>query len=145
MADYRGFRIPEDLHYDLGYHVWLRVEGELVAIGATDPAQAYAGEIIHIGIKKAGTRLERGAILATVESAKFMGPMRSPIKGTVEEVNQEVAKHPSLVNGDAYAHWVARLRPENLEADLAQLKTGAQAAEGYKPIIDEWGIEGGKA
>jgi glycine cleavage system H protein len=121
------------------------VEGELVAIGATDPAQAYAGEIIHIGIKKAGTRLERGGILATVESAKFMGPMRSPIKGTVEEVNQEVAKKPSLVNGDAYTHWVARLRPENLKADLAQLKMGAEAAAGYKPIIDEWGIEGGKA
>ena len=144
MAEYRGFRIPEDLHYDLGYHVWLKVEGELVAIGATDPAQAYAGGIIHIGVKKAGTVVKRGGILATIESAKFMGPMRSPVAGTVEEVNAEVAKKPSLVNGDAYAHWVVRLRPENLEADLAQLTSGAEAVEGYKPIIDEWCIEGGK-
>src|SRR6266852_4505231 len=86
MSDYRGFRVPEDLHYDLGYHVWLRVEGDLVAVGATDPAQAYAGEIIHMGIKKAGTRVERGGILATIESAKFMGPMRSPVSGTVSAV-----------------------------------------------------------
>ncbi|HVB80307.1 MAG TPA: biotin/lipoyl-containing protein [Candidatus Binataceae bacterium] len=141
MADYRGFRIPEDLHYDLGYHVWLRAEGEVVAVGATDPAQASAGEIIHIDIKKVGTRVERGAILATIESAKFMGPMRSPVTGTVVEINQEVAKKPVLVNQDAYANWVARLKPEKLTAELALLTSGAAAGEKYQAIIDDWGIE----
>jgi glycine cleavage system H protein len=144
MTDYRGFRIPEDLQYDLGYHVWLRVEGDLVAVGATDPAQAYAGEIIHLGIKKVGTRVERGGILATVESAKFMGPMRSPVAGTVVAVNQEVAKKPALVNDDAYGHWVVRLKPEKLDAELALLTPGAAAGEKYQPIIDEWGIERGQ-
>jgi glycine cleavage system H protein len=140
--DYRGFRFPEELHYDLGYHVWLRIEGELVAVGATDPAQAYAGEIIHMGIKKPGTRLDRGAILATVESAKYMGPMRSPVAGTVVEVNQAVAKKPALVNGDAYENWVVRLKPDKLPEELALLTPGKDAAEKYKPIVDEWGIQG---
>jgi len=143
MTDYKGLHIPEELHYDLGYHVWLRAEGELVAVGATDPAQAYAGEIIHIGIKKVGTRVERGGILATVESAKFMGPMRSPVSGSVVVVNQEVAKKPALVNGDAYGQWVVRLKPEKLASELAQLTPGTEAAEKYKPIIDEWGVERG--
>ncbi len=141
MPDYQGFRIPEDLHYDLGYHVWLRVEGDLVAVGATDPAQAYAGEIIHIGIKKAGTRVERGGILATIESAKFMGPMRSPVSGTVSAINGEVAKKPALVNAEPYANWVVRLKPERLSAEVQLLTPGAAAAEKYKPIVDEWGIE----
>jgi glycine cleavage system H protein len=139
---YRGFRFPEELHYDIGYHVWLRIEGELVAVGATDPAQAYAGEIIHMGIKKPGTRLERGAILATVESAKYMGPMRSPVAGTVVEVNEAVAKKPALVNGDAYGNWVVRLKPDKLSEELALLTPGKDAAEKYKPIVDEWGIQG---
>jgi glycine cleavage system H protein len=141
MAKYRGFSFPEDLHYDVGYHVWLRAEGELVAVGATDPAQAYAGEIVHIGIKKLGTRVERGAILATVESAKFMGPMRSPVTGTIVEVNQEVAKKPALINDAAYTNWVARLKPEKLAEELTLLTPGAAAAEKYKPVIDEWDIE----
>jgi len=141
MSDYRGFLIPEALHYDLGYHVWLRVEDDLVAVGATDPAQGYAGEIIHIGIKKVGTRVERGGILATVESAKFMGPMRSPVSGTISAINGEIAKKPALVNADAYANWVIRLKPEKLSAELQLLTPGLQAAEKYKPIIDEWGIE----
>lgn len=142
MSSYRGFSIPDDLHYDVGYHVWLRTEGELVAVGATDPAQAYAGGIVHIGIKKVGARVERGGILATIESAKFMGPMRSPVAGTIVEVNQKVANQPALINSDAYANWVVRLKPEKLAADLALLSPGAEAAEKYKPVIDDWGIDG---
>lgn len=144
MAEYRGFRIPEDLQYDIGFHVWLRTEGQLVTVGATDPAQAYAGEFVHIGIKKVGTRVERGAILATVESAKFMGPMRAPVTGTIVETNQEVAKKPALVNGNPYANWVVRLKPERLDAELALLTAGAEAKNKYEPIIDEWGIDGGQ-
>jgi hypothetical protein len=26
MGEYRGFRVPEDLYYDLSYHVWLQAE-----------------------------------------------------------------------------------------------------------------------
>src|SRR5260370_39636448 len=117
MSDYRGFRVPEDLHYDLGYHVWLRVEGDMVAVGATDPAQAYAGEIIHMGIKKAGTRVERGGILATIERAKFMGPMRAPVSGTGSAVNGEAPYKPAIPNGDAYANLQWRLKPERLRAE----------------------------
>jgi glycine cleavage system H protein len=145
MAEYRGFRIPEELHYDLEHHVWLRTEGDLVVVGATDPAQAYSGEIIHISIKKPGTRLERGAILATVESAKYMGPMRCPVTGTVEDVNQEAVRKPALINGDAYGIWVARVRPEKLADELGLLTPGPAAAEKYRPIIDEWGIQSSKA
>lgn len=140
MAEYRGFQIPEDLSYDLGYHVWVRLDGDLVVVGATDPAQASAGEIIHLSIKKPGVRLQRGAILATLESAKYMGPMRSPVTGTVESVNTDLAKQPTLVNQDAYQTWVARIRPEKLADELPLLTPGGEAAAKYGPIIDEWGI-----
>lgn len=140
MAEYRGFRVPEELAYDLGYHVWVRVEGDVVVVGATDPAQASAGEIIHLSIKKPGTRLQRGAILATLESAKYMGPMRCPVTGTVESVNPALAKTPTLLNEDAYANWVARIKPEKLAEELALLTAGPDAATRYGPIIDEWGI-----
>jgi glycine cleavage system H protein len=140
MAEYRGFRIPEELAYDLAWHVWVRVEGDVVVVGATDPAQASAGEIIHLSVKKPGTRLQRGAILGTLESAKYMGPMRCPVTGTVEAVNPDLAKKPTLLNDDAYANWVARIRPEKLAEELAMLTAGAVAAVKYQPIIDDWGI-----
>lgn len=141
MAEYRGFQIPGDLLYDLDYHVWLKVDGGHVLVGATDPAQAYAGEIIHITIKKPGTPLQRGGILATVESAKYMGPMRCPVTGTVVEVHEEVSRRPTLINSDPYGSWVARVEPHKLSEELELLVPGPAAAERYRAVIDEWGIQ----
>jgi glycine cleavage system H protein len=141
MADYRGFRVPDDRYYDLDYHVWAMPDGDTVLVGATDPAQAYAGEIIHMTVKKVGTALPRGAILATVESAKYMGPMRCPVSGTVADVNAEATRTPTRINADAYGTWVARVRPDKLAAELSLLTSGADAAAKYQSIIDAWGIQ----
>ncbi|MDG6911224.1 MAG: glycine cleavage system protein H [Nitrososphaerota archaeon] len=127
--------------YDLGFHVWAKVEGQVATVGATEPAQAYAGEVIFIKAKPVGTNVERGAILATIESAKFMGPMRSPFSGTVQEVNAEVIAKPALMNEDSYANWVVKLAAEKLDEEVKLLIGGKEAAEKYKPIIDEWGID----
>ncbi len=138
---YKGCEIPKDLYYDLEYHVWAKIDKDTVIVGATDPAQAYAGEIIYIKIKDKGTKIDRGGILATVESAKYMGPMRSPVSGVIIEVNQEVASNPTLINQDAYENWVVKLKAENLDKELQLLTPGNEAAEKYRSIIDEWGIE----
>ena len=140
-SSYKGYRIPADLLYDLEYNVWVKVDGQTATVGATEPAQAYAGEVIFIKAKPAGTRVERGAILATIESAKFMGPMRAPLSGTVAEVNEGVISNPSLVNSDPYANWVVRLSAERLGDELKLLIGGTDALERYKAVIDEWGIE----
>ena len=141
---YKGFRIPEDLMYDLEFNVWVKVEGQTATVGATEPAQAYAGEVIFIKAKDVGTKVARGAILATVESAKYMGPMRAPLSGTISEVNKTVLSTPSLMNQNAYVNWVVRISAENLVEELKLLTGGAEAVERYKAIIDEWGIEAGK-
>ena len=138
---YKGYRIPEDLLYDLEYNVWVRMEGQTATVGATEPAQAYAGEVIFIKAKPVGTKVERGAILATIESAKFMGPMRAPLSGTVAEVNGQVISTPSLMNSDSYANWVVKLTADRAEDESKLLADGKTAAEKYKPIIDEWGLE----
>lgn len=116
----------------------------MATIGATEPAQAYAGEVIFVKAKPVGTRVERGAILATIESAKFMGPMRAPLSGTIAEINAEVISKPSLMNSDSYVNWVARLSVGKLGDELKLLVGGKEAAEKYKPIIDEWGVDCGK-
>lgn len=116
----------------------------MAIVGATEPAQAYAGEVIFIKAKEVGTKIERGAILATIESAKFMGPMRAPLSGTVAEVNREVLSTPSMLNKDSYANWVVKLAADKLEQETKLLMSGKDAAEKYKPIIDEWGIDAAK-
>jgi glycine cleavage system H protein len=141
MTSYKGCRIPEELLYDLEFHVWVKVDGQTATVGVTDPAQAYAGEVIYIKVKEIGTKVERGAILATVESAKYMGPIRSPLSGIISEVNAAIVSTPSLINQDSYLNWVARLMYEKLDEELKFLIPGNEAAKRYKSIIDEWDIK----
>jgi len=140
-SNYKGCRVPEDLLYDLSYNVWTKLDGEVATVGVTEPAQSYSGEVIFIKVKPVGTKIERGAILGTIESAKFMGPLRAPLSGTVIEINADVIAKPSLINRDAYVNWVVKMVPEKLDGELKLLLAGKEASEKYKPIIDEWGIE----
>jgi len=142
-SSYKGCIFPEGLLYDLEYHVWVKFEGGVAVVGATAPGQAYAGEIIFIKIKDKGTTLERGAIAATVESAKYMGPMRTPLSGTITEVNEEVKNQPSLVNHAPYDNWVFKISPTKLDSERGLLLDTRSASEKYRSIIDEWGIQCG--
>ncbi len=140
-AEYKGCVFPDGILYDLEYHVWVRLEGQTAFVGATAPGQAYAGEIIFVKIKDKGTQLARGAIAATVESAKYMGPMRSPLSGTIIEVNDAVRTQPSLINQAPYENWVFKLEPTRLKEEAPLLLDSATAAQKYRAIIDDWGIE----
>lgn len=141
MVEYKGCRVPEDLMYNLEYHTWVKIDGEIATLGITEPAQAYSGEVIFIKIKDGGTKLQKGSILATVESAKFMGPVRTPLSGTVAEVNAAVKSTPTLINSDCYSNWVAKIKPEKLNDEVGTLVSGKEAGEKYKPIIEEWGVD----
>ena len=55
-----------------------------------------------------------------------------------------VISKPALMNSDSYANWVVKLAVEKLDEELKFLIGGKEAAEKYKPIIDEWGVECGK-
>jgi|ECHnycMinimDraft_1075156.scaffolds.fasta_scaffold00831_6 glycine cleavage system H protein len=141
MKEYKGCKIPEDLYYDLDNHVWVKIDNEIAIVGATDPAQAYAGELLNIKIKEVGTKLNRGDIAAIVESAKYMGPMRSPLSGIIVEINHDVSEDPTLINSNPYENWVLKIKPEKLEEEIRFLIKGDEAYEKYKPIIEKWGVD----
>lgn len=138
---YKQCVFPEGLLYDVENMVWVKLEGEVASVGATDPGQAYAGEILFIKVKEVGTTLKRGEIAATIESAKYMGPMRTPLSGTITSVNEALKAEPSRINSDPYGTWVFKLRPTNLQAEVGMLADAAAAYERFKKIMDELGIE----
>jgi glycine cleavage system H protein len=64
--------------------------------------------------------------LGTVESGKWVGPLKSPVAGEILEVNPEVLKNPSMINDDPYgAGWVAVIAASDLDADVAELIPGS--------------------
>lgn len=141
MADVRNCNIPEDLFYLVDKHVWVRPEGDIVAVGLTDVAQNLAKTVISVTLKGAGKPIRKGRSIATVESGKWVGPVPSPVEGEIVEVNAALMTDPSMINRDPYGEgWVARIRPADWASDSAELATGADGVRRYEEFLEAEGI-----
>lgn len=131
--------IPEDLYYDIERDVWIRFEGEIAVLGMTDVAQTRCGKVAAISFKAVGKKVVEGKTLATIESAKWVGPFPAPFSCEIVETNEDgFAKDRLLANKEPYTTgWLVKVRSTNLENERGHLVTGNQAAENYKERIKE--------
>ena len=114
-------------------HEWIKVEGDLVVVGITDFAQNSLHEITFVEISEVGTSLESNSECGLVESMKASSDIFSPVGGEIVEVNSELEDAPETVNEDPYGKgWMFKLKPSNLDADLAGLMDPAA----YKEFIE---------
>lgn len=137
---HRGCDLPEDLAYDVERDVWARVEADgQVTLGMTDPAQTRCGKLVSIRFKAVGRQVERGQSLATIESAKWVGPFPAVLSGVIAATNEATFRADILAaNKDPYGKgWLVRLRPAAWEAERDRLVSGAAALERYRARIDE--------
>ncbi len=135
--------IVKDLYYAVEDNTWLKVnEDGTVTLGMTDIAQSMAGPILHARTKSAGTARKKGRPIATVESGKWVGPVKSPVTGEIVEVNEGLAGDAQLINRSPYKDgWVVKMKPENLDAELQEMVTGNDAVNAYKEKIERDGIQ----
>lgn len=138
MGVFSGCLIPEDLHYDVERDVWVRFEANGEAtLGMTDPAQSRCGKLVAIRFKAVGRHVPRGQSLATIESAKWVGPFPAVLSGEIVATNEVAFRADILAaNRDPYgAGWLVRLRPTDLAAESAHLLAGAEAFALYRDRI----------
>lgn len=125
-----GCALPEEYLYDLELDVWIRLEDDGSArLGMTDVAQTLCGRMVALTFQKApGARVRRGRTLAVIESAKWVGPFRSPLTGEIVEVNERFATDPGIANRDPFGEgWLVRLRPTELARERKHLLDGLAA------------------
>ncbi|MEN8238825.1 MAG: biotin/lipoyl-containing protein [Actinomycetota bacterium] len=139
MIVYRGCAIPNGYFYDVPGDLWLRFEDGLARMGLTDVAQTRMGKMVSIRFKRVGKRVAAGKSIATVESAKWVGPIHSPFDGEVVETNDAAFEEDILVaNKDPYeAGWISLVRPDDPSSATHGLLTGDEAVEAYKERIEE--------
>ncbi len=110
--------LPTDLYYDVERDLWAREEpGGLVRIGLTDVGQTAGGKIQVVsfpkGSQRIGQHLTEARTVALLESAKWVGPVRLPVAGTLAELNTELLAHPLWVNLEPYGNgWVMAFHPD---------------------------------
>ncbi len=144
MSVVKGCDIPDDLFYDIENNVWARREADgTLTVGMTAYGCALAGQIVSIAPRKVGRSVRKAKSCATVESGKWVGPVKAPVSGEVVAVNEALLENPGLVNEDPYgAGWIVRLRPDDWDAESGDLLTGEAALAAFAAKMDADGFTG---
>ncbi len=144
MQVFAGCALPEEYLYDLELDVWVRLDGDgSVRMGMTDVAQTLCGKLVSLTFQKhPGDRVRRRRTLVVIESAKWVGPFRSPLSGEVLEVNERAFRADQLLaNRDPYGEgWIAKLRPTDWDGESGDLVTGAEGVAAYEAFLEQEGI-----
>lgn len=100
-------------------HEWARQEGDLVVIGITNYAQEQLGEVVFVELPDVDRELSKGEEAVVIESVKAAGEIKSPIGGTIVEINEALTDAPETINSDpAGDGWVYKIKPsDNAELD----------------------------
>lgn len=144
MATVKGCNLPDDLYYNVENNVWARREADgTVSVGMTAYACALAGQIVSFTPKKPGKAIDQNKSVSTVESGKWVGPVKAPVSGEVVAVNDSLAGKPAAINADPYgAGWMVKLKPANWDAESAALVTGAAAVAAFDAKMTAEGFAG---
>jgi glycine cleavage system H protein len=114
---------PEDLLYDTENFVWMGNKEKTVTIGITTIMTSIAGKLSRIKLKPVGTKLEKGKSCGSLESAKYFGVVRTPISGTIVQVNKSLMDKPKLANDSPYTEgWFVKIEPSDM-GDMRTLET----------------------
>ncbi len=116
-------------------HEWVRLDGNVATVGITAFAQSELGDVVYVDFPDVGDDVEQGEEFGEIESNKAVSDLKSPVSGTVLEVNEALVdfagdEHP--VNVDPYqSGWLIRVdvsETSELEALMDE--------EAYKSFID---------
>jgi glycine cleavage system H protein len=116
-----GYELALDRRYDPDTNLWVaeRARGR-VRIGLDPLGAETMGDIVAVSFAEIGSCLEHGDAFATLEAAKFVGPIISPVRGTLVAANEDAIAAPGSLGADPLRVWLVEL--EHVEgADLERL------------------------
>lgn len=93
-------------------HEWVRIEGDGTGtVGITDYAQEQLGELVYVELPEIDAGVEHGVESGVVESVKAAGDLKSPVTGSVVEVNESLADEPDKINEDPLGEgWIFKVK-----------------------------------
>ncbi len=115
-------------------HEWVKVAGNIGAVGISDHAAHELGDITFVELPKIGTVVKQFGVLGSIESVKAASDIFSPVSGKVIKVNEALDTAPEAVNESAEdAGWMAQVEISD-ESELKNLMTQAQYDDYLKTL-----------
>ena len=124
-------KILDDLRY-ADSHEWVKLEGDIATVGITDYAQHALGNIVYVDMPEVGDEVTQGEDFGAVESVKAASDLLSPVSGEVVEINEALEDEPELVNQDAFANWIMKVKV----SDHSEIENLLDAAA-YAKVCEE--------
>ena len=140
-----GYTLALDRAYDPESHLWAQVlDGDLVRIGMDPLGVETSGTLAQLAFEPEGTRLRRGEPFGSLEAAKFVGPLVSPLSGTVARHNRAALNDPALVEHDPLGEgWLVELAPSDLASELTLLvRDEDEIARWFEATLEEYRVQG---
>ena len=144
MIVVRGCAFAPDRYYHVDYNVWIlqRAPG-MIELGATAFGAALAIEFFAFTPKASGSAIDAGRAVGLLELSKTVVSVRSPVAGTLAEINAAVVARPSLISADPYgAGWLVRLATSANLAENAQLVSGEALRQPFEAAMALENFEG---
>ncbi|KJA29168.1 hypothetical protein HYPSUDRAFT_32546 [Hypholoma sublateritium FD-334 SS-4] len=102
-------------------------------VSITDHAQSVLGDVVYVELPAVGTSFQQGDQIGAVESVKAASDIYAPVSGTVEEINEQLADQPGLLNKSAESQgWLCKIRLSD-PSEMDKLMT----EEDYKKSYEE--------
>ncbi len=136
----------DDVLYDEDFNVWVKLEDAYAVLGITSIHSALAGKLTAVKFKELGTKIQKGHVVATMESVKYFGAVRTPLTGMLIEVNDQLAKDPELANDNPYDKgWFVKIGFSSLEDEGEDLNNPKNSVDKIELKIRELGVRCFKA
>jgi glycine cleavage system H protein len=132
-----GYPLRLDREYHTPTHFWLLEVGDgRRRIGLDALTADTYGMLAHLVLPAAGTEVEAGAEFGSLEAAKFVGPLVSPLGGIVTAVNAAVLDDPELVVREPYdGGWLVEVAPGADDLPARDTVSGAQALAWFEQAV----------
>ena len=66
--------------------------------------------MVYVDLPEVDDEIEAGEDFGAVESVKAASDLTSPVSGVVVEINEALEDEPELINKDAFANWIMKVK-----------------------------------
>lgn len=105
---------PDGVLYDLDNFVWIKTDDKdpsIITLGLTPILISLAGKLTKVKLKDIGTIIEKNKSVGSIESIRYFGMVKCPVKGEVIALNETLAHSPKIANDSPYDDgWFVKIR-----------------------------------
>jgi glycine cleavage system H protein len=145
FVDVAGYHLLLDRAYDPATHLWVQVLAPgRVRVGMDPLAVETSGTLAQLAFLPVGSGLVRGEPFGSLEAAKFVGPLSSPLSGTILSHNESVLADPGVVEREPFsAGWLIELEPADPGGELPLLVEGRERiVPWFESEVEDYRLKG---